>query len=220
MIRPAARAAICIIGVSVVATSSRVLYSQIMTTWRIDSADAGVANTSGAFSNGSSWGVSAASQGVVVFPTNRIQGQVIDAQLGVSLPDGLAESPLPTPIMHLYGFESSVGTVVASDYNMGEYIGDWQLPINLLGGVVVTSEVTSFVSGLSESSSPYIGFDLRIDQGVRWNESFASPSFLFVTVEPVPEPQSISLLISGIILLGLVSHFRLRRTPISASRRT
>ena len=106
--------------------------------------------------------------------------------------------------------------MVASDYNIGAYIGDWELPINLIGGQVVTFEVTSFVSGLSDLSSPYIGFDLRIDPGVRGDYEFASPSFLIVSVEPVPEPQSISLLISGTVLLGLVAHLRVRRNRINA----
>lgn len=134
-------------------------------------------------------------QGVTIFPTASVSGQITQASLEVN-PYGL---PLSGPVVDVYGFTSTTGTASGADANTGTFLGAWTLPANLGYGQPAYFDVTSFVTS---ADSPYVGFNLRTPTGdtdvfSSVQENYGLPEQL--TVSSVPLPPSLFLLCSGLI---------------------
>jgi len=87
-------------------------------------------------------------QGAVKFSSTPITDIVSNATFTLNL-YGL---PLWGPTVDVYGYGTSIGSLVASDANAGTFLGTITLPQNLGYGQDVFFDVTSFVAS---TSSPY-----------------------------------------------------------------
>jgi len=136
-------------------------------------------------------------RGVVEFPTDQISGPFTGAFLSVN-PYSL---PLWGKTVYVYGYESSDGKLTSSDYNAGTFLGTLNLPENLGYGQDAFFDITAFIPGVS---TPFVGFNLRTD--LMGTDVFSSLEYNYghaaqLLVSPIPEPQTIALLLAGLPLL-------------------
>jgi hypothetical protein len=117
----------------------------------------------------------------------------------------LGSSPLQTTPLYVYGYDNASGTLSGSDYNAGDYIGQWDVPLDLGFNEEILFDVTDFVQSYQGS---FFGFDLRVDDGADYFTSTAynngiPPALIAV----VPEPSCFALIGLGTALF-VVRRFR------------
>ena len=114
----------------------------------------------------------------------------------------LALNPYGLPLwgknVDIYGYDTSVGALAASDADAGTFLGTLVLPDDLGFGQDTTFDVTSFVDGVH---SAYVGFTLRtagLDIFSSLEYNYGHPSELLATAAAVPEPANASLMLAAI----------------------
>jgi len=132
-------------------------------------------------------------QGAVKFSSATINGRASNALLSFN-PYGL---PLWGKVLNIYGYGSSIGTLVNSDANAGDFLGSLSLPDNLDYGQDVFFDVTQFINNIN---SPFIAFNLRsvstdVFSSLEYN--YGHPSQLIIST--VSEPIASILLVLGLI---------------------
>lgn len=107
--------------------------------------------------------------------------------------------PLWGSTVDVYGYGTTVGSLIAADANAGALLGTLILPANLRYGQDAYFDVTSFVAS---THSPYVAFNLRstgMDVFSSLEFDYGHPSQLLVTT--VPEPSSVALIAVGLLAL-------------------
>lgn len=138
---------------------------------------------------------------IVEFPTNQISWPITAAYLSVN-PYGL---PLWDKTVEVYGYESNDGQLTSPDYDAGKFLGIIYLPEDLGYREDAFFEVTYFMQGVS---APFVGFNLRTDYGeadVFSSLEHNSGHGAQLLVSPIPEPTTVTLLLAGLPLLGLIA---------------
>ena len=137
---------------------------------------------------------SGGTQGDVKFSMASLQGRQSQVLLALN-PYGL---PLWGKNVDIYGYDTSVGALAASDADAGTFLGTLVLPDDLGFGQDATFDVTSFVDGVH---SAYVGFTLHttgLDIFSSLEYNYGHPSELLATAAAVPEPANASLMLAAI----------------------
>jgi len=141
-------------------------------------------------------------RGVVEFPLNSIAGTIEGSSLSVN-PYGL---PLWDKTVEVFAYESNDGILTSADYNAGVFLGIWTLP-DLGYGQDAFFDVTGY---LQSATSPFIGFNLRTDEGADVFSSleynYSHPAQLTITESVIPEPATAITMLLSIFGLALARY--------------
>lgn len=166
----------------------------------INPIDDGSIYSSGSVSTSSYLLASGGIHAIAEFSTSGITSSISQALLSVN-PYGL---PLWGSTVYVFGYDSYDGKLTSSDYDSGTLLGEWEMPSTLGYGEDAYFDITRFMIG---STSPYVGFNLRTDSGgtnvfssIEYN--YGHPAQLIVTSNPVPEPATMFLFVTGIAALA------------------